>query len=134
MMSPDSMDAVFQALGNAQRRRMLGYVKNHPGCSVGQVASGFDVSRVAVMRHLAVLEDAQLIISDKRGRTRHLYMNAVPIQMIHDRWTSEYSALWAGRTLDIKYLAEQRAVADGWDAAAGEGLAATGGRKGESRE
>ncbi|MED5548066.1 MAG: helix-turn-helix transcriptional regulator [Pseudomonadota bacterium] len=134
MMSPDSMDAVFQALGNAQRRRMLDYVKNHPGCSVGQVASGFDVSRVAVMRHLAVLEDAQLIISDKRGRTRHLYMNAVPIQMIHDRWTSEYSALWAGRTLDIKYLAEQRAVADGWDAAAGEGQAATGGRKGESHE
>jgi DNA-binding transcriptional ArsR family regulator len=128
------MDAVFQALGNAQRRRMLDYVKNHPGCSVGQVASGFDVSRVAVMRHLAVLEDAQLIISDKRGRTRHLYMNAVPIQMIHDRWTSEYSALWAGRTLDIKYLAEQRAVADGWDAAAGEGQAATGGRKGESHE
>ena len=134
MMSPDSMDAVFQALGNAQRRCMLDYVKNHPGCSVGQVASGFDVSRVAVMRHLAVLEDAQLIISDKRGRTRHLYMNAVPIQMIHDRWTSEYSALWAGRTLDIKYLAEQRAVADGWDAAAGEGQAATGGRKGESHE
>jgi len=134
MMSPDSMDAVFQALGNAQRRRMLDYVKNHPGCSVGQVASGFDVSRVAVMRHLAVLEDAQLIISDKRGRTRHLYMNAVPIQMIHDRWTSEYSALWAGRTLDIKYLAEQRAVAEGWDAAAGEGQAATGGRKGESHE
>ncbi len=134
MMSPDSMDAVFQALGNAQRRRMLDYVKNHPGCSVGQVASGFDVSRVAVMRHLAVLEDAQLIISDKRGRTRPLYLNEVPIQMIHDRWTSEYSALWAGRTLDIKYLAEQRAVADGCDAAAGEGQAATGGRKGESHE
>lgn len=134
MMSPDSMDAVFQALGNAQRRRMLDYVKNHPGCSVGQVASGFDVSRVAVMRHLSVLEEAQLIISDKRGRTRHLYMNAVPIQMIHDRWTSEYSALWAGRTLDIKYLAEQRAAAEGWDAEASEGRAAAGGRKGENHE
>ena len=108
MMSPDSMDAVFQALGNAQRRRMLDYVKNHPGCSVGQVASGFDVSRVAVMRHLAVLEDAQLIISDKRGRTRHLYMNAVPIQMIHDRWTTEYSAYWAGQMTRLKYLAEAR--------------------------
>ncbi|WP_300543348.1 helix-turn-helix transcriptional regulator [Maricaulis sp.] len=108
MMSPESMDTVFQALGNAQRRRMLDFVKNHPGCAVGEVAAGFDVSRVAVMRHLAVLEEAGLIISDKRGRTRHLYMNVVPIQMIHDRWSSEYSAMWAGRVLDIKYLAEQR--------------------------
>lgn len=125
-MSPESMDAVFQALGNAQRRRMLDHVKNHPGCSVGEVAAGFDVSRVAVMRHLAVLEEAGLLISEKRGRTRHLYMNAVPIQMIHDRWASEYSAMWAGRTLDIKYLAEQRAAADGWEAGSGEGPARTG--------
>ena len=65
------------------------------------------------MRHLTVLEEAGLIISDKRGRTRHLYMNAVPIQMIHDRWTSEYSALWSGRMLDIKYLAEHRRARDG---------------------
>jgi len=126
MMSPATMDAVFQALGNAQRRRMLDHVKNHPGCSVGEVAAGFDVSRIAVMRHLTVLEEADLIVSEKRGRTRHLYMNAVPIQMIHDRWASEYSAMWAGRTLDIKYLAEQRAAADGWDAGSGEGAARTG--------
>lgn len=130
MMSPETMDAVFQALGNAQRRRMLDHVKNHPGCSVGEVAAGFDVSRVAVMRHLTVLEEAGLLISQKRGRTRHLYMNAVPIQMIHDRWVSEYSAMWAGRTLDIKYLAEQRAAADGWDAGAGQAPA----RKGESND
>ncbi|WP_323762626.1 helix-turn-helix transcriptional regulator [Maricaulis sp.] len=108
MMSPDAMDAVFQALASATRREMLDIVRNDPGCSVGEVARNFDVSRVAVMRHLSVLEEAGLIISDKRGRTRHLYMNVVPIQMIHDRWSSEYSALWAGRMLDIKYLAEQR--------------------------
>ncbi|MFY0638915.1 ArsR/SmtB family transcription factor [Maricaulis maris] len=115
MMSPASMDAVFQALANATRRGMLDIVRNQPGASVGEVARRFDVSRIAVMRHLSVLEDAGLIISDKRGRTRHLYMNAVPIQMIHDRWTSEYSALWAGRMLDIKYLAEQRRAREGRD-------------------
>ena len=113
MMSPDSMDAVFQALASTTRREMLDIVRNEPGCSVGAVASRFDVSRIAVMRHLTVLEEAGLIISDKRGRTRHLYINAVPIQMIHDRWTSEYSALWSGRMLDIKYLAEQRRARDG---------------------
>jgi DNA-binding transcriptional ArsR family regulator len=113
MMSPDTMDAVFQALASATRREVLDIVRNEPGCSVGAVASRFDVSRIAVMRHLTVLEEAGLIISDKRGRTRHLYMNAVPIQMIHDRWTSEYSALWSGRMLDIKYLAESRLARDG---------------------
>ncbi len=113
MMSPESMDAVFQALASATRRDMLDIVRNAPGISVGAVAQRFDVSRIAVMRHLSVLEAAGLIISDKRGRTRHLYMNAVPIQMIHDRWSSEYSALWAGRMLDIKYLAEQRRAREG---------------------
>ncbi|WP_295692089.1 helix-turn-helix transcriptional regulator [uncultured Maricaulis sp.] len=115
MISPASMDAVFQALANATRREMLDIVRDDPGISVGAVASRFDVSRIAVMRHLSVLEEAGLVISDKRGRTRHLYMNAVPIQMIHDRWTSEYSALWAGRMLDIKYLAEQRRAREGRD-------------------
>ena len=110
MLSPESMDAVFQALGHSARRAMLDHVKAHPGCSVGEVAAQFDVTRIAVMRHLGVLEEAGLLISEKRGRTRHLWINIVPIQMIHDRWTSDYSALWAGRVLDIKYLAEQRAA------------------------
>ena len=113
MMSADTMDVVFQALASTTRREMLDIVRNEPGCSVGAVANRFDVSRIAVMRHLSVLEEAGLIISDKRGRTRHLYMNAVPIQMIHDRWSSEYSALWSGRMLDIKYLAEQRRAQEG---------------------
>ncbi|WP_417487003.1 ArsR/SmtB family transcription factor [Maricaulis sp.] len=129
MMSPDTMDAVFQALASTTRREMLDIVRNEPGCSVGAVASHFDVSRIAVMRHLTVLEEAGLIISDKRGRTRHLYMNAVPIQMIHDRWTSEYSALWSGRMLDIKYLAEQRRARDG-DASEADEIAHTKGEPG----
>ncbi|MFT6461653.1 MAG: DNA-binding transcriptional ArsR family regulator [Maricaulis maris] len=128
-MSPDTMDAVFQALASTTRREMLDIVRNEPGCSVGAVASRFDVSRIAVMRHLTVLEEAGLIISDKRGRTRHLYMNAVPIQMIHDRWTSEYSALWSGRMLDIKYLAEQRRARDG-DAPEADEIAHTKGEPG----
>jgi len=39
---------------------------------------------------------------------KHLYINVVPIQMIHARWTTEYSAMWAGRMLDIKVMAEQK--------------------------
>lgn len=108
MLKAEDMDAVFQALAHESRRRMLDIVKEEPGIGVGALAGEFDVTRIAVMKHLAVLEDANLIISQKDGRTRKLYFNAAPIQMIHDRWTTEYSAYWAGHLTRIKYLAEAR--------------------------
>ena len=108
MLKTKDMDAVFQALAHESRRRMLDIVKEEPGIGVGALAGEFDVSRIAVMKHLTVLEDANLIISQKDGRTRKLYFNAAPIQMIHDRWTTEYSAYWAGHMTRIKYLAEAR--------------------------
>lgn len=108
MIDDRDMDAVFQALANESRRRMLDIVKEEPGIGVGALASEFDVSRIAVMKHLNVLEDANLVVSEKDGRTRKLYFNAAPIQMIHERWTTEYSAYWAGQITRIKYLAEAR--------------------------
>jgi DNA-binding transcriptional ArsR family regulator len=112
-MSDDhDMGAVFQALAHESRRRMLDKVKECPGIGVGALAGEFDVSRIAVMKHLRVLEQADLIVSEKDGRTRRLYFNAVPIQLIHERWTTEYSAYWSGNLTRIKYLAEIRARND----------------------
>lgn len=108
MLKNRDMDAVFQALAHESRRRMLDIVKEEPGIGVGALAGAFDVSRIAVMKHLSVLEESGLIVSEKDGRTRRLYFNAAPIQMIHDRWTTEYSAYWAGELTRIKYLAEAR--------------------------
>ena len=110
MFDDPQMDAVFQALANENRRRMLDIVKERPGIGVGVLASDFDVSRIAVMKHIGVLENAGLLVSEKDGRVRRLYFNAVPIQMIHERWTTEYSAYWSGNLTRIKYLAETRAM------------------------
>lgn len=107
------MDAVFQALGHAHRRRILDIVKEKPGCSVNDVCAFFDVSRIAVMKHLRVLEEAELIVSRKEGRTRKLFFNAVPIQMVYDRWTTDYSKFWASRLADIKYKVESKGEDDG---------------------
>ena len=115
MSKEDDMDTVFRALSNASRRRMLDIVRGEPGIGVGALAGEFDVSRIAVMKHLAVLEEANLIVSERDGRARRLYFNAAPIQMIHDRWTDEYSAYWAGQVARIKYLAEGRGGARGDD-------------------
>lgn len=105
-MKPESMDNVFQALASAVRRKMLDIVRDRPGCSVNDVCRHFDVSRIAVMKHLSVLETAGLVISEKRGRRRHLYFNTVPIQMIYERWTSEYSEMWAQHLTAFKYTVE----------------------------
>jgi DNA-binding transcriptional ArsR family regulator len=109
MTADRDMDAVFAALAHETRRRILDVLKARPGAGVGEIASEFDVSRIAIMKHLAVLEAANLIVSEKDGRTRRLWFNAAPIQMIHERWTTEYSAYWAGELTRLKYLAEARA-------------------------
>ena len=107
-MKPDSMDAVFRALASETRRRVLDIVKDQPGCNVNDVSTFFDMSRIAVMKHLRILETADLIVSEKEGRSRRLYFNAVPLQMVYDRWTTEYSAFWAERLTDIKYRIESK--------------------------
>jgi DNA-binding transcriptional ArsR family regulator len=100
------LDAVFHALAHPVRRRLLDLVREHPGSNVNDVCRPFALSRIAVMKHLRALEAARLLVSRKSGRSRELYFNAVPIQQIYDRWTDEYSALWAKRLLDLKRRVE----------------------------
>src|SRR5204862_1103073 len=78
-MKPESEDAVFAALAHRGRRQMLDILLASPGCSVNQVAAHFDVSRIAVLKHLRVLAEAGLVLSEKRGRVRQLFFNSVPI-------------------------------------------------------
>ena len=105
-MKRETMDHVFHALASGVRRQILDIVRDDPGCSVNDVCRHFDVSRIAVMKHLTVLEKADLLISEKRGRRRSLYFNTVPIQMIHERWTTEFSAMWAGKLTAFKNQVE----------------------------
>ena len=107
-MNADALDAVFLALGHRHRRKILDLIKRMPGCNVGDVAKYFSISRIAVMKHLSVLEEAQLVISRKCGRRRELFFNAVPIQLIYDRWTDEYSRFWASQAVDLKYILENK--------------------------
>jgi DNA-binding transcriptional ArsR family regulator len=106
MTSDLDQDEVFRALASATRRRILDVLREHPGANVTEVCAFFATSRIAVMKHLAVLEAAALVVSRKEGRARRLYFNPVPIQMIYDRWTTEYSALWSRRLADLKYRVE----------------------------
>ncbi len=105
-MRDEELDDVFQALAHRSRREILDILKSEPGTSVGNVCRHFETSRIAVLKHLRVLEGCGLVVSVKEGRTKRLYFNAVPIQLIHERWTTEYSELWASRLTALKYRVE----------------------------
>ena len=109
-MKPDEMNAVFAALASEPRRRILDILKKEPGCNVNRVCEFFEIGRIAVMKHLDVLEGANLVISERVGRERLLYFNPVPVHMIYDRWTTEFSAYWAGRLSRMKYRLENAPI------------------------
>lgn len=106
MEKQSQIDQIFQALANRVRRLMLDLIKQMPGCSVNDLCDHFSMSRIGVMKHLGILVDSKLVISRKEGRTRQLYFNVAPIQLIYDRWTDEYSAFWATQVVDLKYKVE----------------------------
>jgi predicted transcriptional regulator len=105
-MTPDDLDIVFHALAHRDRRRILDLVRESPGCRVEDVARRFETSRIAVMKHLRVLESADLIHSEKVGRERHMYFNAVPIRLIYEAWTTEFSREAAAEVARIKAAVE----------------------------
>lgn len=109
-MEPDEavLDATFFALSLALRRRMLDLLKREPGCNVNRVCEQFaaEVSRFAVMKHLAVLEKGGLVVAERQGREKRLWFDPTPVQLIHERWTTEFSAFWAARLTRLKYAAE----------------------------
>jgi DNA-binding transcriptional ArsR family regulator len=105
-MTPESMDLIFHALASRARRAILDIVRDQPGCCVQDVCAHFDVSRIMILKHLRILEETQLIVLKKAGRKTELYFNAIPIQLIYDRWTSDYSSYWASKVVDLKMLIE----------------------------
>ena len=81
-------------------------VRASPGITVGDLSAHFDVSRITVLKHLETLDKAGLIVSQKDGARRRLYLNTVPLQEIHERWTSTFTERGAQRVLGIKHSAE----------------------------
>lgn len=64
------------------------------------------------MKHIRILEESGLLLTEKQGRTRSLYQNVAPIQLIYDRWTDEYGQFWAGHLVDLKYRVESQVAKD----------------------
>lgn len=103
-----ALDDTFFALSSSTRRRLLDVIAREPGCNLNRLCEAFDgqIGRFAVMKHLQVLERGRLVHSERVGRERLLWFDATPIQWIHQRWTTEFSAYWAARLTQLKVQAE----------------------------
>jgi uncharacterized protein YndB with AHSA1/START domain/DNA-binding transcriptional ArsR family regulator len=85
-------DLVFRALADPTRRLLLDRLYDMGGQSLGELQSEVvGMTRFGVMKHLRTLEAAGLVVTRKVGRERFHYLNAVPVQLIHDRWVSKYT-------------------------------------------
>ena len=106
-MTIDAMDAVFRALADASRRELLDRLRAENGQTLGQLCARLDMTRQAVSKHLAVLEDANLVASVKRGREKLHYLNPVPIHEIGERWIGKFARGRLQALSDMKNALEQ---------------------------
>jgi len=84
------MDAVFKALADASRRKLLDQLFKSNGRTLTELCAGLDMSRQAVTKHLVLLEAANLVAVVWRGREKLHYLNPVPIHEISERWIGKY--------------------------------------------
>jgi len=83
-------DAVFHALADASRRALLDRLHARSGQSLGELCEGLAMTRQAVTKHLAILEQANLISTLRRGREKLHFLNPVPINAITERWIAKF--------------------------------------------
>ncbi|GAA3955730.1 metalloregulator ArsR/SmtB family transcription factor [Actinomadura viridis] len=100
------MDAIFKALADPSRRRLLDALNVRDGQSLRELSAGLDMSRQAVTKHLAVLEAAGLVTAVRRGRERLHHLNAAPINEIAERWIGRYDRERLSALSDLKRALE----------------------------
>jgi len=103
-------DPVFKALADPTRRGLLDELFREDGQTLTQLARRLTMTRFGVMKHLAVLEEAGLVLTRRRGREKLHFLNSVPIRLIHDRWIDKYTAPWAATLSGLKRGLEEAAM------------------------
>ncbi|MCT2581704.1 ArsR/SmtB family transcription factor [Actinophytocola gossypii] len=101
------MDEVFRALADPSRRRLLDRLNERNGQSLRELCAGLDMARQSVSKHLAVLVDANLVTTVRRGREKLHHLNAEPINAIARRWIHRYDRDRVTALADLKSALEE---------------------------
>ena len=107
------MDAVFKALADASRRELLDRLRADNGLTLNELCArlaqaGADMTRQAVSKHLAILEEANLVVTVRRGREKLHYLNPVPIHEIEERWIRKFERRRLDALRDLKRRIERK--------------------------
>ena len=100
---------VFKALADPTRRFLLDLLFEREGRTLSELESEVDMTRIGVMKHLRLLEEAGLVVTRRSGRKKLHFLNPVPIRMIHDRWIDKYTERQASALANLKTDLEARA-------------------------
>jgi DNA-binding transcriptional ArsR family regulator len=101
------MDAVFKALADGSRRKLLDQLRQSNGQTLGELCEHLDMTRQAVAKHLGLLEKANLVTVVWRGREKLHYLNPVPLHEIYERWIGKYEGHRLQALSDLKQGLEQ---------------------------
>jgi uncharacterized protein YndB with AHSA1/START domain/DNA-binding transcriptional ArsR family regulator len=104
------MDEAFKALADPSRRLLLDSLNERNGQTLRELCSRLDMARQSVSKHLAVLEAANLFTTVRRGREKHHYLNAAPINEIAERWITRYEQDRVRALADLKRALEDTPV------------------------
>jgi DNA-binding transcriptional ArsR family regulator len=102
-------DLVFKALSDPSRRLLLDRLFEQDGRTLINLEAELPhLTRFGVMKHLRVLEEANLVITDKVGREKLHYLNPVPIRLLHDRWIDKYTERQVSALANLKHELEKQ--------------------------
>ncbi|RUT98749.1 ArsR family transcriptional regulator [Mesorhizobium sp. USDA-HM6] len=102
-----SMDAVFRALADPTRRQLLDSLYARNGQTLSALCERMDMTRQAVTKHLAILEEANLVTTVRNGREKEHYLNPVPINEIAERWIGKFERGRLAALSDLKKRLER---------------------------
>ncbi|HEU0166591.1 MAG TPA: metalloregulator ArsR/SmtB family transcription factor [Chloroflexota bacterium] len=102
-------DRVFKALADPTRRFLLDLLYERDGRTLGELESPLDMTRFGVMKHLKLLEEAGLVVTQRRGREKIHFLNPVPIRQLYERWIDKYTERQAAALVALKKELEENA-------------------------
>lgn len=95
-------DKVFKALGDPTRRKLLDLLAEKNGQTLGQLCEHLAMARQSATQHLGILEDANLVSTQKRGREKLHFINPVPLHEVYERWVRKFERQRLSLLHDLK--------------------------------
>ncbi|MGR3455552.1 ArsR/SmtB family transcription factor [Pseudooceanicola sp.] len=99
-------DKVFKALGDPTRRKLLDLLCERNGQTLGQLCEQLEMTRQSTTQHLGLLEDANLVTTQRRGREKLHFINPVPLHDVYERWIRKFEMQRLRLLHDLKHSLE----------------------------